>query len=170
MLSDSELNDLADNIAKDLEEAAELREKVAFLSVQKMPCPECAGAGSVYGGSLGDICPTCMGRRVVDHPGADGVELPDLLPWQNWLRQLDEYRGAAQQGRALPPPGEPPSHEDLKTAMAEMRGMAKSLKAPELPAPPPPRQARLLGSLSQTELDDEELDELEAEAEETTER
>ncbi len=186
-LSLEDLDELADQIAPELEVAADLAERVAFLSIEKMPCPECAGGGAISGGSLGDICPGCNGRRVVEHPGAAPVDLPSLAPWRDFLRNLDSYKhdqallahdGAVgfDKPLGLKAPGRPPPLKDLQAVTADLRQRGETLSRdggpsmPALPTPPPPKSQQLLGSMSQDETSlgedgsgpsDEELDSLE---------
>lgn len=185
-LSVEDLDELADQIAPQLEEATDLLERVAFLSIEKMPCPECAGAGAISGGSLGDICPGCNGRRVVEHPGAPPVDLPSLAPWKDFLRNLDSYKhdqallaNSGAEGfdkpKGLSAPARPPKLEDLQQVIAGLRGRGERLRAdgasmPALPTPPPSKSQQLLGALSHDETSlgedgsgptDEELDGLE---------
>jgi hypothetical protein len=185
-LSLEDLDELADQIAPELEVAADLAERVAFLSIEKMPCPECAGAGAISGGSLGDICPGCNGRRVVEHPGAAPVDLPSLAPWRDFLRNLDAYKhdqallaNSGGEGfdkpKGLHAPGRPPTLEDLQAVIADLRGRGERLSAagaqmPALPTPKAPKSQQLLGSMSHDETSlgedgsgptDEDLDSLE---------
>lgn len=186
-LSLEDLDELADQIAPELEVAADLAERVAFLSIEKMPCPECAGAGAISGGSLGDICPGCNGRRVVEHPGAAPVNLPSLAPWRDWLRNLEAYKhdqallansGTAgfDKPKGLAAPQKPPTLKDLQAVVADLRQRGEALSRdggasmPALPTPPPPKSQQLLGSMSHTETSlgedgggpsDEDLDSLE---------
>ena len=185
-LSLEDLDELADQIAPELEVAADLAERVAFLSIEKMPCPECAGAGAISGGSLGDICPGCNGRRVVEHPGAAPVNLPSLAPWRDFLRKLDSYKHdqallshdgekGFDKPKGLAAPGKPPTLKDLQAVIADLRGRGETLSRsgasmPALPTPPPPKSQQLLGSMSQDETSlgedgsgptDEDLDSLE---------
>ncbi len=181
-----DLDDLADQIAPELEVAADLAERVAFLSIEKMPCPECAGAGAVSGGSLGDICPGCNGRRVVEHPGATPVDLPSLAPWRDFLRNLDSFKHdqallansgvkGFDQPKGLNAPRRPPTLAELQKVVADLRGRGERLSAagtsmPALPTPKAPKSQQLMGSLSHDETSmgedgsgptDEELDSLE---------
>lgn len=185
-LSLEDLDELADQIAPELEVAVDLAERVAFLSVQKMPCPECAGAGAISGGSLGDICPGCHGRRVVDHPGAAPADIPSLEPWRGFLRNLYAYKhdqalmlNAGEEGFDKPAgfkaPAPPPKLEDLQQIIADLRGqgerhLAAGTSMPALPTPAAPKSQQLLGSMSHDEHSlgedgsgptDDELDSLE---------
>lgn len=75
-MSDEELTEEELNqIVADLDFAQREYEKLVHLSSPIMPCPECGGAGSVSGGSLGDICPGCLGSRRVSAPGNPGIDL-----------------------------------------------------------------------------------------------
>lgn len=46
-----------------VEFAEEVWQQAAYLAVEKMPCRECGGSGVIDGGSLGNICPECLGSR-----------------------------------------------------------------------------------------------------------
>lgn len=105
-----------------LHDTQEIYEELHYLSVQKMPCPECSGAGSIIGGSLSDLCPTCLGRRVIEQPGATHVEMPPfaelraaITTYGNALadRELPEgHKG--KRHLALPAPATVPSLEQIQ--------------------------------------------------------
>lgn len=81
-----------------LDDAQETWEEVTYLHNPKMPCPECSGAGSIAGGSLGDICVRCMGMRVIDQPGTEPLTMPPFAE----LRAAITAYGNALADRALP--------------------------------------------------------------------
>lgn len=81
-----------------LSDAQEFFEELAYLANPKMPCPECSGAGSVSGGSLGDICVRCMGTRVIEQPGSRRMEMP---PFAQLRAAIGAY-GDALADLALP--------------------------------------------------------------------
>lgn len=43
--------------------AEEMWAQARYLAVEKVPCRECGGTGTIDGGSLGSICPECLGSR-----------------------------------------------------------------------------------------------------------
>jgi hypothetical protein len=151
-----EPEELSDEIMKDLEdldersraceEANQLYEKLAYLAVQKMPCPECGGAGAVSGGSLGGACPNCLGTRVVNHPGAEVPEMPDFAGFRQKIRGAREARQ-----KALPMPTDVPSLAMLKNLITDGTATAKELAgpsaAPAVSLPAPREDVNLLGSL-----------------------
>jgi len=81
-----------------LDDAQETWEETAYLANPKMPCPECTGAGSISGGSLGDICVRCLGARVIEQPGRQKVEMPPFAA----LRASISAYGDALADRELP--------------------------------------------------------------------
>lgn len=153
----------AAELARELDETQTLYEKLAYLGSPKMPCPECGGAGSVYGGSLGDICPMCHGSRLVDHPAAEAIALPDFAGMRAALGAVRD-----DDDRVLPGPHRVPSLEGLRALRKKGKEFAKQFgpqpQMPELAEPNP--KARTRGSLGPGHLDisDEDLDDvLEAE-------
>lgn len=93
-LSDGELRE----ISKSLNDYQDTYEKVVFLETPKMPCLECGGKGSAYGGVLGDYCAGCDNTGYVTQPG---VEVPDGPDFIGMRAQLSAY-GDALADRALP--------------------------------------------------------------------
>jgi len=81
------------------------------------PCPECTGAGQVIGGTLGDVCVRCNGKRVVERPGQDEEEVPDFRQ----LRGSITAYGTAVAWTTLP-------------AEAKQRLLSQGQKQPEIPA------------------------------------
>jgi hypothetical protein len=81
-----------------LDEAQAEDEERMFLEADKMPCPECAGAGAMQGGSLGNACPRCGGQRVIEVPGSR------VEPMMNWraLREPWSQYAKAKSDRQLP--------------------------------------------------------------------
>ncbi len=104
--SDQDQDDIIGQIAEDdirqrsqqLHEAQEAWEELAYLANPKIPCPECTGAGSVSGGSLGDICVRCLGTRVLEQPGSQPMAMPKFAE----LRSAIGAYGDALADRALP--------------------------------------------------------------------
>jgi hypothetical protein len=164
---DSDLTDRdLDEIAAGLEAAQQVWEQVAFLATEKIPCPECGGMGSVYGGSLGDTCPGCFGRRVVDHPGAEAIALP---PFAQWRGRLHAQAVHLRTGLGSPVPRALlPSPAQLTELLEEGRTKAQQYRERAPVALPTPAQdeQKLLGSLGGQGPSDDVLDELEDDAEE----
>lgn len=104
-LTDSDAADIVDELTDDdlrersqeLDEAQTAWEEMMALQPQ-IPCPECTGAGSIAAGSLGDICPRCLGKRTVLHPGHEPPEAP---PFATLRGSITAY-GNALAARALP--------------------------------------------------------------------
>lgn len=68
MSNEHEHDDDLRALAEQLEEAEDLSNKMDYMDVAKMPCPECGGSGQLDAGSLGGQCPGCFGARFVDQP------------------------------------------------------------------------------------------------------
>jgi hypothetical protein len=104
-----------------LDEAQTTWEEVKYLAIPKMPCPECSGAGSVSGGSLGDICVKCWGTRVLEVPGAQPFPMPDFAALRAGITKYGNAQLAAgftfDQRRALPE-GHPMKDPTLPPASA----------------------------------------------------
>lgn len=109
-----------------LERAQEAWEEYAYVANPKIPCPECAGAGQVYGGSLGNVCVRCMGGRVLDAPGSDPVVMP---PFASLRGQLANYADALDRHLELPDASYLPTVEDLEALRVVARGYARNLLA-----------------------------------------
>lgn len=155
----------AAEIARELDETQTLYEKIAYLGSPKMPCPECGGSGSVYGGSLGDICPTCHGARLVEHPAAEPLAIPDFAGMRAALGRI---RGVieGEHDRVLPGPHRVPSIKGLQAIRKLGKEFAKQLgpqpQMPQLASQDP--KARTMGSLGpgHLDIDDEDLELIEA--------
>jgi hypothetical protein len=184
-LTDDELADVVDGLTDEdlrersqaLNEAEELYEEVAFLGVPKMPCPECAGAGQIVGGSLGDICPRCLGKRVIDRPSADPIERP---PFAQLRARITAYGDAmadralpdAHQGKrhlALPAASDVPTLEEIQAISAKLKQTAKQLDAGQLDGmqlAEPKKAKGMLGDGDEGlgEYSDAELDKMEEES------
>lgn len=166
---DYEVTDVdLDAIGAAIEEADDLWQKYAYLSVPKMACPECGGAGSIGGGSLGSLCPGCLGARVVDHPGAEAPAIPDFSPMRRALRNYtiamadralpDGHR--AKRGLALPPASTLPRPEAIRDLAKRIKQESKQLSGtPNLQLAEPKEEA--MGSLGSgdAEFTDDDLDE-----------
>lgn len=96
MLTDDDLRDRS----QALHEAQEKWEKLAYVTVKKIPCRECGGAGSVASGGFGDICVACMGTRLEEAPDAEDFEMPDF----GKMRLAISAYGNALADLALPDP------------------------------------------------------------------
>ncbi len=65
--------------AQALDETQTLFEGARFKAMPKIPCPTCTGNGQVIGGSLGDACDTCFGKRVIQDDSVPFIfEMPDF--------------------------------------------------------------------------------------------
>lgn len=166
-ISEEEIRKRAEN----LDAAQSLWERARDRSIAKIPCPECTGNGQVYGGALGDHCPTCHGTRVVADDLAEApFEMPpfaelragltaygDALTWRrvglpSGLTSPDAKPDAVERFKrekmTLPPASTVPTPEQIEaltaTGKAKLRELAAS--APPAPAPalpaPSPRAAR----------------------------
>jgi hypothetical protein len=181
-LTDDELADVVDELTEEdlrqrsqaLDETEELYEELSFLGVPKMPCPECVGAGQISGGSLGDICPRCVGQRVVDRPDAEPLERP---PFRQLRAKITAYGDAlaaralpaghaGKRDLALPAASTVPTLQEIEDLRAKGKEMAKAIGAgqplPELKAPE--KAKGMLGDGPMGDYSDEELDKMEDEA------
>lgn len=163
-LSDEDIR----QISSALDDAQTRWERVGYLSAQKMPCPECGGAGQIAGGSLGDICPGCLGARVIDHPAAEQLVLP---PFASMRAALSAYANArldralpdghrGKKGLALPPRSTVPTLEEIQNLGAEALEKAKALPPVTMPALAEPERKRgmlgdggIAGNWSEDDLD-----------------
>ena len=144
-----------------LNEAQELYEELAFLKNPKMPCPDCGGSGSVYGGSLGDVCPRCGGARMLDQPGGEDLEMPDfralrgaITAYGNALADQALPSGhQAKQNLLLPPADSVPTLEQLEALGERAKELSRGLPAPDYSQLPPSRAA---GQLTDADLDEME--------------
>jgi hypothetical protein len=138
-LSESDIDQAVDiltedelrNRLQDLDKAQTYWEETAYVVTPKIPCPECTGAGSISGGSLGNACPTCHGQRVIADPNARQIQYP---PFAELRRQLSEYADkqiflalpadhAARKGKdlALPPAASLPTREQIAKLVTEAK-------------------------------------------------
>lgn len=152
-----------DEIAEAVEEADDLHQRYMFLSVQKIPCPECGGQGNVYGGSLGNACPTCCGARMVDHPGSVQPQLPGFAKERAALGAY--VRAQRNQGtkREVPLPlaSSLPRPESIRMRTTEIREISRRLgSAPQLKGQLAEPKKQAVGSLGdgEAEYSDEEID------------
>lgn len=107
-----------------LHKVQEYHREVSYIKNPKMPCPGCAGKGTVAGGSLGDICLDCMGERVFDMPGTEALEQPDFAK----LRAgITSYGDALDAGGVLPPASSVPTLEELEDLRVKIDNQAKQL-------------------------------------------
>jgi hypothetical protein len=157
-----------------LNEAQQLYEDLAYISVPKIPCPECSGAGQVFGGSLGNMCPRCLGTRVVDRPGGVPLELPDFASIRARItaygdaladRALPEGH-RAKKLLALPPMSSVPTIEEIQAIHDSGHDRAKELQNQEVEidgvlAEPKKAQGLLSESGELDDFGDAELDEME---------
>lgn len=123
--------------AEALDEAQGVWERAAHRARPKLPCPECTGNGQVFGGSLGDHCPSCHGTRVIDD---DSVEVDFAMPDFKALRDPITAYGDALIARrygqrvALPPASSVPELGTIEALRAQGRTQHKLL-AGTAPAP-----------------------------------
>lgn len=145
-----------DEIGAEVERANTLYEKLAYLETAKMPCMECGGAGSLPGGSLGDICPGCLGARVIDHPGADEFPVPDFAGMRGALKACVD-----KDNKVLPGHHRVPRLSAVRALYEKGTRKSKLLisspsEAPALPAPA--QHDEDYGSLGGDSPSDRELD------------
>jgi hypothetical protein len=137
-------------ISEELDRTQTLWEELAYLATPLMPCPECSGAGAIYGGILGDLCPNCLGQRVVAHPGAEPFQMP---PFASMRAALSGGVSAAL-----------PTLAQVRALAAEARTQAKALLAHGPRAAPALAQRKtakgMLGDGGLDEYVDAELDAL----------
>lgn len=170
--------------SQELHDAQELWEDVVGTSTPKIACPECTGRGAVSGGSLGDICVRCLGKRVIDAPGAKPVEMP---PFRQLREAITAYGNAladqalpeghrAKKGLALPPASSVATMDELralgKRALDTSRQLARGAR-PDLDALPAAREPVEDNDLTANEdaaVSDAELDDLEDAAREEGDR
>lgn len=93
-----------------VEAAEEMWQQATYLAVEKMPCRECGGSGVIDGGSLGSICPECLGSRAEALAGQAPPPPPALRSMRAQL--LDAHKQVfnwhlAPQGE-MPTPALPP--------------------------------------------------------------
>jgi hypothetical protein len=111
-----------------LDAIQEMYEELAYIQEPKMPCNECSGAGTVYGGSLGDICVKCMGARVINRPFYEPVVQPDFKA----LRASITYYGdALRTDGELPPVSSVFGKDDYNELYAQGRAEVRILAAHE---------------------------------------
>lgn len=184
-LTDEEMEDaVADLDDSDLQERSQalddaqtMFEELAYLANPKMPCPECTGAGAISAGSLGDVCPRCLGRRVVDRPGTEPLKQPDFKQLRSAITaygdaKADRLLEADHDGKrnlALPAPSSVPTMADIEAIVADGKEFAKQLggTSPGLVAnellSEPEKPKGMLGDGDLGDYEDEDLDALEAE-------
>ncbi len=147
--SDQDKEDIVSQITEDdirdrsqeLDEAQEAWEELAYIANPKIPCPECTGAGSVSGGSLGDICVRCLGTRVIERPGSQPMEMPAFAQLRAAIGAYGDaladralpmgHRG--KRGLLLPPPATVPTLEALQALRTQATDHARQLAAGDAP-------------------------------------
>jgi hypothetical protein len=181
--SDKDQEDIVASLTEDdlrarseaLDKAQTMYEEYAWVATPKVPCPECGGAGSVIGGSLGDFCPTCGGSRVIESPGGHRIQMPPFAALRGAITQYGNALAdralpaghRAKRGLALPPAGSVPTVEQLDALTDEALSQVKRLEGatPGIVEPKRLAQAkRAKGLVGEGELDeytDAELDEME---------
>lgn len=156
---------------EELNNAQDVWEQAADRAQPKVLCPDCSGRGEVSGGSLGNACPRCHGKRVIDDPGEDPVDIdmPDFATPRAALAAYGDALVWRRHGKqvALPPASTLPSREEIKDLRQRGRAAVKLLtangpKLPELPASAPARDDADEGGMHNT-ASDAELDAIEAE-------
>lgn len=115
-----------ETIYRDLDEAQRQYEKVAFLAQPTMPCDECGGSGTIAGGSLGNICPTCCGARVIDAPYAEELSRLQLPDFGAMRKRLNGEEKLVQQGKL---PDWTPFRAELTQAVDTLKTAALKLVA-----------------------------------------
>lgn len=156
-----------------LNEAQENWEEVASTANPKIPCPECGTAGNVSGGSLGDICPRCLGSRVLDAPGRTIVQQPDFRGMRAAItaygdaladRLLPSGHRAKKQ-LALPAAATVPSLESIATlnqqaidVSRQLAGAKPAIESLQLQDPRKPSEDGNLGDVTDADLDDIEIE------------
>ena len=94
-----------------LDEAQRAWEDLVSIYAPQSPCPECKGNGSIDAGSLGSICPRCMGRRTIPTPG---IPEPKAPPFARLRAPLTAYGNAlASETEELPPASSVPTMDDI---------------------------------------------------------
>ena len=161
-----------DEAVREMVEAQDEWDEIAYMVTPKMPCPECGGQGAIDSGSLGAICVRCNGARVVDHPAAERIELPDFAAMKKLTRAADRWMLSSKSSEEdrerlkLPPPGAAPpipTVDYIKGLRKEAAAKAKALPAPAPVALPPAEPVRKAIPASLGHWSDEDLDELEGE-------
>lgn len=195
-ISEEEIRKRAEN----LDAAQSLWERARDRAIAKIPCPECTGNGQVYGGALGDHCPTCHGTRVV---ADDLAEVPfEMPPFAELRAGLTKYGDALtwirhglpsgltapgadpaaverfrREKMTLPPASTVPTADAIEALTATGKAKLKEITAAAPPAPalpaPAPKAARH-GFQGEGGIEntagDAEVDELIADAEFTEKR
>lgn len=122
-----------------LDEMQTMFEELAYIQEPKMPCNECAGAGSVDAGSLGNICVKCMGARVINRPFYEPLEQPPFAQLRATItkygdaladRALAEGHGA-KKGLELPPASSVFGKKEYNELYTRGRSEVKVLEAHE---------------------------------------
>lgn len=147
-----------DELAREVEDANVLYEKLRHLSTPQMACNECGGTGSLAGGSFGAMqCPTCMGMRTISHPSAQEVAIPDFAAMRTMLRSaINPKTGLLTAGTHRLP-----RLQAVQDLQKEGREYA-ALHAPELPKLPPLPGTPAAATHGLNAPGDKELDQLEA--------
>lgn len=173
--------EIADAIAEDeiqkraeaLSGAQDVWEQAAWRARPKVPCMECTGNGQVVGGSLGDHCPSCHGKRVVDDESVEvDFQMPDFRQLRDPLNAYGDALIARRYGKpmALPPASSVPTMAQIDELRASGRERHRQLAAggaPALPQLPPAGPLKRTGLEAEggieSAADDAEIDALEAE-------
>lgn len=159
--------------SEELDAAQGIWERAAIRSRPKMPCTECTGNGQVFGGSLGDHCPTCNGTRVVDDESVEvDFEMPDFKALRDPLSAYGNALIDRRHGKrtALPPASSVPTLEAISSLTSAGRAAHKRLAAgqPQQAALPAPAPSVRRGGFETDDgiegtADDGEIDAIEAE-------
>mgnify|MGYP001564626436 CR=1 FL=1 len=172
-IADAITADEARRRSEALHNAQEIWEDYALRATPHVPCPSCTGAGKLVSGSLGEICPTCEGKRVVPDLAADPIEIPDFAALRAPLTRYADALAFRAVGKmaALPPASTVPSMQDIEALRTRGRTQLRALTAggapptPALPAPastPSSFSRDEQGGIEDT-VSDEEIDAIEAE-------
>lgn len=158
-----------DELAREVEDTNVQYEKLRHLATPKMACMECGGNGTLAGGSFGAMeCPSCNGARVVDHPAAEPMDIPDFAGMRAALSAAAApamLNGAVNPaaGMLLPGPQRLPKLSALQSLQKQGKEYAQ-LHAPALPKLPalPGTPAAATSHDTLGAPGDKELDQLEA--------
>jgi hypothetical protein len=161
--------------SQELHDTQELWEELAYVKNEKIPCPECSGRGAVSAGSLGDICVRCEGRRVIDRPGSQPLEMP---PFRELRAAITAYGNAladaalpeghiAKRNLALPAASTVPTVDAITALRDDARKQIATVshrEALRLKDARAPREDNDLTANEDSEISDAEIDELEKHA------